>query len=414
MRFEIQNNKILTAMQRTLGDAGYKAYLVGGAVRDTLMGIVPHDYDVATDALPNDVVRLFKRTIPTGIKHGTVTVRLFGQSIETTTFRTDGKYTDGRHPDIWKRAAAIEEDLSRRDFTMNAVAVDLETGEVVDPFNGKGDIECRLIKAVGDAKARFTEDGLRPIRAIRFAAQTGFAIEAATYSAIMDKNVIQKAKSVSMERFRDEFVKMLLTETPAPSLKMLEETGMQEVFLPGIGMDIVSCASAAQYTASYPLHSDAPQCNVALRLAALLHELDTLTARKVLAKLRFPNRTIDDVSHLIANYSFHYGNWSDADVRRFIVKVGKDNIESIFALRLSCIKGEAAAKEAAKLRSRIEHTKCDVLALSDLAVTGKDVIDSGIEAGPKVGNVLNALFQCVLDDPSMNTRQKLLKKIETL
>lgn len=391
MRFEIPH--ILAVMERTLGGAGFKSYLVGGAVRDTLMGLNPHDYDVATDASPKDVIRLFRRTIPTGIKHGTVTVRLFGQSIETTTFRTEGAYTDGRHPDKWTRAATIEDDLARRDFTMNAIAVDLATGSVIDPYNGQEDISLRLIRAVGDAKERFTEDGLRPIRAIRFAAQTGFSIEEATYSAIADKDVAAKAAGVSIERFRDEFVKMISSPNPAPSLKMLEDTGMKTVFLSDVDMDIA--ASAAPF-------------NITVRLAALFHGMGAQKARKVLTRLRFSNSETDGVSHLIANYSFDYDNWSDADVRRFVVRVGKENIENVLALRLCCGKSKAAEEG---LRDRIAKTRCDVLSLKDLTVTGNDIIKAGIKAGPNVGKVLDALFQHVLEKPEDNTKEGLLKKV---
>ena len=213
---------VLKKMHEIFSRSGFRSYLVGGAVRDILMGLPPHDYDVATDAKPEDVMRLFHRVIPTGIAHGTVTVHLMGCHIETTTFRTESGYSDGRHPDSVAYAASIEDDLSRRDFTMNAVAVDLADGKLVDPFSGRDDIKEKLIRAVGNPHERFGEDGLRPVRAIRFAAQLKFCIEKYTYSDIFEERTLAVVQKISIERFRDEFIKMLAYDEPSVALKMLE------------------------------------------------------------------------------------------------------------------------------------------------------------------------------------------------
>src|SRR5574344_779561 len=211
---------------------GHKAYLVGGAVRDTLLGKSMHDCDLATNATPEQVMSIFHHVIATGIAHGTVTIHIFGHEIETTTFRTEAAYSDGRHPDQVSYAATIEEDLSRRDFTMNAIAAELETGTLIDPFGGQKDIFQKNIRTVGNPLERFDEDGLRPVRAIRFAGQLGFTIDKQTLVSLSDKTVLETVKCISIERFRDEFSKMLLTEKPSISLRLLEKTGIMDLFIP--------------------------------------------------------------------------------------------------------------------------------------------------------------------------------------
>ena len=210
----------------------FKAYLVGGAVRDTILGKEMHDWDLATNATPEQVMSIFHHVIPTGIAHGTVTIHIFGHEIETTTFRTEAGYSDGRHPDSVAYAATIEEDLSRRDFTMNAIAADLSTGELVDPFHGQKDIQNKVIRTVGNPLDRFNEDGLRPVRAVRFAGQLGFSIEQATLSSLSNPAVLKKTSGISIERFRDELTKILLSKKPSISLKLLEQTGIMHIFMP--------------------------------------------------------------------------------------------------------------------------------------------------------------------------------------
>ncbi|HTX74093.1 MAG TPA: polynucleotide adenylyltransferase, partial [Rectinemataceae bacterium] len=209
---------------RALESAGKSCYLVGGAVRDQLLGRPTSDFDLATDARPEEVMRVFRRVVPTGIRHGTVTVHYKGLELEVTTFRTEAGYADGRHPDKVEFASSIEADLSRRDFTINAIAYDLLTRRLVDPHEGREDLGRRLIRAVGDPLERFGEDGLRPLRALRFAAQLGFRVEAATLAAIRPS--IGRFRMVSPERVRDELSKMLLSPRPSIGLRLLEETGL--------------------------------------------------------------------------------------------------------------------------------------------------------------------------------------------
>ncbi|MDR1617948.1 MAG: polynucleotide adenylyltransferase, partial [Treponema sp.] len=223
---------------------GRELYLVGGAVRDLLRGEKPADWDLATDALPEEVIALFRRrrytVIPTGIKHGTVTVRYRGHSLEITTFRTESEYRDGRRPEKVEFAPAIGEDLSRRDFTMNAAALKLPGGGLVDPFGGAGDIAGRLIRCVGNPAERFAEDGLRPLRALRFAAQLGFDIEEATLQAI--PGALPVTAKVSAERVRDELDKILLSPRPSAALRPMETTGLLALLLP----ELADCRGVEQ------------------------------------------------------------------------------------------------------------------------------------------------------------------------
>ena len=444
---------VLKKMHEIFSRGGFRAYLVGGAVRDMLMGIPPHDYDVATDAKPEDVMRLFHRVIPTGITHGTVTVHLMGCHIETTTFRTESGYSDGRHPDSVSYAASIEDDLSRRDFTMNAVAVDLSDGKLVDPFSGRIDIKEKLIRAVGNPHERFGEDGLRPVRAIRFAAQLKFRIEKYTYSDIFDEKTLAVVKKISVERFRDEFIKMLTSDEPSIALKMLEETGILALFIPELleGRGCLQSDSRGFHDFDVLDHlfyacDGAPKDNLTVRLAALFHDIgkpktkrvlesngiETITfynhertgaemTKTILTRLRFPAKTVASVSHLVAEHMFHYESaWSDAAVRRFIVRTGTECIDDLFDLRLADIYGmkkepvrmhdSAVGKNLVELKKRIEAVQKEnsALSLKDLAVSGDDLAEAGIPRGKEMGHVLKELFDTVLDDPKENTKEKLL------
>ena len=431
---------------------GFKAYLVGGAVRDILRNKEGHDWDIATDATPQQVMKIFRRVIPTGIAHGTVTIHILGKEIEATTFRTDGSYSDGRHPDSIEYAATIEEDLSRRDFTINAIAADLGDGHLVDPFGGQDDIRRRLIRTVGSPLDRFGEDGLRPVRAVRFAGQLGFDIDPETYRALHNPAVLQKTASISVERFRDEWCKMMALDKPSICLKLLEKTGIMDMFIPEFRM----CRGCSQSdargyhdfdVADHIFHAvdGAPKENLAIRLAAFYHdigkpqtrtvaEVDGLpiihfhghevvsaeTASRSLVHLRFPNETVRKVVHLVREHMFRYEScWSDAAVRRFIIRVGLDSFEDLIALHVADIYGKHASPLVegspewnliAELKSRVE--KCvesrDALSLKDLCVTGNDLKEMGIPAGKHLGEILKELFETVTESPEMNDRDKLL------
>lgn len=431
---------------------GFKAYLVGGAVRDMILGKKGHDYDLATNATPKQVMGIFKKVIPTGIAHGTVTIHIFGMQIETTTFRTEADYTDGRHPDSIKFATTIEEDLSRRDFTMNAIAADLESGELTDPFDGQKDIRNKIIRTVGEPQERFAEDGLRPVRAVRFSGQLGFSIEEKTLAALSEPEVLKKTASISVERFRDEFCKMLLCERPSDSLKLLEKTGILNIFIP----EFAICRNCSQKdsrgfhefdVADHILYAcdGAQKGNLEVKLAAFYHDIgkpecrtteivdgeervhfhghETKSAQKALASmtaLKFSNETIKNVVHLVQEHMFYYEHsWSDAAVRRFIIRVKPENIENLFALRLADIYGmhRTPLKEGSpawnillEFRKRIESVleKKSALGIKDLAVNGRDLMQEGIPSGKAMGMILNELFETVTESPAMNEKEKLL------
>ncbi|MBQ0167013.1 MAG: HD domain-containing protein [Treponema sp.] len=376
-------------MNSVFEENGFEAFLVGGAVRDLIRGKPASDWDVATNATPDDVIRIFKRVIPTGISHGTVTVHFMKEEIEVTTYRLEKDYSDGRHPDSVTYAADIEEDLSRRDFTMNAIAASLKDGSLVDPFGGQEDIKAHIIRTVGDADQRFSEDGLRPVRAIRFAAQTGFDITSETLAAI--PRARQVTAKISIERFRDEFVKLISSDAPSKGLRLMEETGILEQFLP----EIASCRGVIQADERghhqfdvldhmlYALDGAAwlerqrgsafsdntgsdtglsSKVNLEVRLAALFHDIGKPSTRRVdhaqlagapegimaeiytffghenkgasitksvLSRLRFPNSVIQYVSHLVKQHMFHYeSTWTDAAIRRFIMRATPEETTS--------------------------------------------------------------------------------------
>ncbi len=453
MKIKIDN--VLKNFNSHFERAGFKAYLVGGAVRDIFLHKKPHDFDVATNATPQDVMKLFKVVIPTGFEHGTVTVHFEGLEIEITTFRTESGYSDGRHPDSVNYAATIEEDLSRRDFTINAIAADLKNGKIVDPFGGRRDIKKKVIRTVGKAHDRFMEDGLRPVRCVRFACKLGFSIEKCTYSELFDSEIRKKIGSISIERFRDEFDKILASAKPSVGFKLLEETGMTSIFIPEL-LAGRGCVQSDQrgfhdfdvldhlYYACDGATVDKPN----VRLAALFHDIGKPAAKKIidgnitfynherigskltqqiLTRLKYPNAVIDDVCHLINEHMFNYeSNWTVPAVRRFIIRVGQDHLEDLFDLRLADMYGmhnqpieykySAAINLLVELKDRIsvELEKNNALSLKDLAINGNDLIAAGFEKGKKLGLILNHLLDCVIEDPEMNTKDKLLEVASSL
>lgn len=431
---------------------GFEAYLVGGAVRDMIRGREASDWDVATDARPEQVTGMFRRVIPTGIAHGTVTVLFMGHSIEVTTYRTEGDYSDGRRPDSVDFAATIEEDLSRRDFTMNAIAVSLEDGHLVDPFGGQEDIKKKIIRTVGAAQDRFSEDGLRPIRAIRFASQLGFAITVETLAAI--PACLEKTASVSVERFREEFVKILRSPEPSRGLELLEGTGILQIFIPELAackdVEQADCRGFHQFDVMHHLFyacDGAPAQKELVRLAALLHDIGKPKAKRsgslpdgrptitfynhekyseelsqnLMTRLKFSKAETAAVCHLVKNHMFHYeSNWTDAAVRRFLFRVTPEALEDLFDLRMADVYGMTRTPPALKegpwsanlleLKDRIRQVSSQqrVLGLKDLAVNGRDLMQAGIPAGKHLGAILGELLETVLDDPAQNNREQLL------
>jgi len=423
--------------------AGFQCHLVGGAVRDILLGRPHTDFDIATDALPAQVIPLFRRVIPTGIKHGTVTVHFKGTTFEVTTFRTEEAYGDGRRPDAVTFTPSIIDDLARRDFTINAIAYDLLADRVADPHEGRRDLRRGVIKAIGDPSERFREDGLRPLRACRFAAQLGFTVEEATRQAIPGS--LDILAMVSAERVRDEILKILEAPLPSVGFALMKDSGILRVVLPellegeGVAQGTLHCHDVFWH--SLYACDAAPHESLPLRLAALLHDVGKPRTRgtgpdgrptfyghekvsadmtqAILERLKLPNATIKEVSHLVAHHMFNYQDeWSDAAVRRLIARVGEGSINDIMALRRADQIGmcrenaqyfpQGLSDFAQRVTEVMESGRA--FTLSKLAINGNDIMqDLGIAPGPQVGIILNELLQSVLEDPAMNERGKLLE-----
>jgi tRNA nucleotidyltransferase (CCA-adding enzyme) len=421
--------------------AGFQCYLVGGAVRDILLRRPLSDFDIATDAQPKDVQQVFRRVIPTGIKHGTVTVLWKGTRFEVTTFRIDRDYSDGRRPDTVVFIPSIEEDLKRRDFSINSMAYDLHGGRLLDPHGGQQDLKAGLIRAIGDPLERFREDGLRPVRACRFAAQFEFHIDGVTFAAI--GRCLDTVRKVSAERIRDELVRLLQAAAPSLGFRLMAESGLLDLILPELGEGRgVAQGELHRYDVfEHLLHAcdAAPRENQTVRLAALLHDVgkprcvrpeadgrpsfhghERVSAQMTeaaLRRLRFPTQLIDAVAHLVEQHMFLYqDSWSDAAVRRLVARVGETNLPNMLALRradqLAMAGGYFVSGGLLRLEKRIEAVLAaeKALRLQDLAVNGDDLIrELGIAPGPAIGTLLAALLESVLDDPALNRKDSLLR-----
>lgn len=426
-------------IHNTLHSAGYACYAVGGAVRNMILRMEPKDWDLATDAEPETVMRLFRRVIPTGIKHGTVTILYRGASYEITTFRIEGRYSDSRRPDGVEYTPSLDEDLKRRDFSINAMAVDIGTGHLVDPHDGRGDCRRRIVRAIGIPEERFNEDGLRILRAVRFAGRLDFTIHPDTLKAM--KICVLNLDRISRERVRSEIEEILLSDTPSRSFLIMEETGILERILP----ELSSARGVTQkgyHRYDVFLHSllscdGIPLQDVGLRLAALLHDIGkpaALTmgedgqprfhgheaesariAGALMRRLKFPAAVEKRVVHLVREHMFNYEpGWTDAAVRRFIIRVGRENIEDILSLRLADQYGttgkKADPRSLDEFRDRISRVLDEALSLKDLRINGKDLArHAGIPAGPSMGRVLDFLLESVVEDPSLNEREVLLE-----
>ncbi len=420
---------------------GFSCYLVGGALRNHFAGLKPTDYDFATDASPEEVIRIFRHVIPTGIKHGTVTVVFKDHQFEVTTFRIEADYSNSRHPDYINFSPSIYEDLKRRDFTINSIAMNLQTGELLDPHNGIQDLKHHRIKAIGNPVERFTEDGLRLMRACRFTAQLNFTIEINTLNALKDCR--NNLKKVSAERIRDEIIKILESQKPSLAFRIMEESGILELIMP----ELTKCRGILQkgyhdfdvLDHLYYSCDGGPAEDTLLRFACLLHDTgkplslstdsdgfptfynhEIYSAKisiEILQRLRFSGKDTKRVAHLISNHMFNYtDNWSDSAVRRFISKVGVDSIDDLFRLRIADQFGmtnttknsEHLYRFADRISALLE--KESTFSVKDLAISGTDLqIEAGFEKGPVIGIILKELLETVLDDPSLNNKKSLLE-----
>ncbi len=430
---------VVVEFSKILKANGYECYIVGGAIRDAFMGKKVEDYDIATNATPEELKKIFRRVINTGIKHGTVTILFKGLHLEVTTYRIEGKYSDGRRPDNIRFVSSIHEDLKRRDFTINAIAYEPISGEIIDPHSGIKDIKKGIIKAIGNPEERFNEDGLRLIRACRFAAQLEFAIEEKTLCGMA--NTIKMIERVSKERIREELIKILNSPKPSVAFVYMKETGLLEKILPelaktvGIEQRGLHCYDVF-YHSIYSCDA-APMENYKLRLAALLHDvgkpealsvrngevrfhnheiLGAEIAEKLLRNLRFSNEEVEYVTHLVRHHMFNYTDeWSDSAVRRFIYRVGKEYIPDILALRradqIGMCNKRFISENLIKFEDRLNRvmTEASITSYKDLKVNGDDVMKHlGISPGKTVGTILDFLLESVLEDPSLNRKEILL------
>ena len=375
-------------------DAGYEAFAVGGCVRDTLLGRTPEDWDVTTSARPEAVKAIFERTVDTGLQHGTVTVLKNRKGYEVTTYRIDGEYHDGRHPDSVEFTPNLLEDLKRRDFTINAMAYSHETG-IVDEFGGMEDLKAGIVRCVGRPEDRFTEDALRLLRALRFSAQLGFEIEESTYAAI--KTIAPNLAKVSKERVQAELTKLLLSAHPE-RIFLLKETGLSAQIVPGF--DAVFAPALFSKLSQLPAEKS-------LRWAGFLLCQSTKQAEAVLKGLKMDNETIGNVSRMIEGAKETLPLEKPA-VRRAMSRYTPYQLEG--ALKLKELMGSPDAGEIRRLREEIIRDG-DCVSLKDLAVKGRDLLEAGVERGPMVGEILNHLFDLVLLHPEKNDRELLLKEV---
>ena len=393
----------------------YEAFTVGGCIRDSLLGRTPNDWDITTSAKPEEVKEIFHRTVDTGIKHGTVTVLIGKKSFEITTYRVDGAYTDGRHPESVRYSKYLKEDLRRRDFTINAFAYNDEVG-LRDEFYGFRDMEWKIIRAVGNAEDRFSEDALRMMRAIRFAAQLGFNIELNTYNAII--KLAPNIKKVSAERIQVELTKTLMSDHPEVTIEYAK-TGLFVEILPVL-YDTLSGISAQK---TLELLKYVPRM-VIMRYAALLRYRTPEEARDVLRKLKLDNFTINTVTKLVEyqNDINDVIEENDISVREAIHKYGTDLLELmfVFAEADGRMKSEYTGFNS---RGRNVHLKTikklydeilergDCVDLKGLAVNGSDLMELGI-VGEQIGETLNWLLHIVMENPALNNKNTLISFVE--
>lgn len=418
--------------------AGYEAYAVGGCVRDSILGREPNDWDITTSAKPEETKSLFARTIDTGIKHGTVTVMLDKEGFEVTTYRIDGIYEDSRHPKEVTFTASLEEDLKRRDFTVNAMAYNERTG-LVDIFGGLADIEQGIIRCVGNAEERFTEDALRMLRAVRFSAQLGYAIEEETKQAI--RRLASNLKKISAERIQAELVKLVTSPHP-DYLRTAYETAITKYILPEFDICMETNQNNPHHcynVGEHILHSMqeiAP--DKVLRLGMLFHdiakpqtlsiddegithnkghaELGEKMTKQILRRLKFDNDTIDKVSKIVLYHDREVG-LTPSGVRRAVNRMGEEIFTMLFAVQYADVLAQSDYLREEKLqkltyKKEIYEDICrrkECLSLKDLAVTGSDLIAIGIPAGRQIGVILNELLDIVLEEPARNTREELLR-----
>ena len=447
--------QVIEVLQK-IEEQGFEAYIVGGCVRDLFMDRMPKDWDITTNAKPEEVQEIFPDSFYEN-EFGTVGVKVekFAPNgnpdrehdvVEVTTFRIESKYSDKRRPDEVKFAETLEDDLGRRDFTMNALALRVHNSDfdVIDLFGGKKDIENKIIRTVGDPAARFDEDALRMMRAIRFHSELGFEIEKNTLEAIQKYHA--NMKHISLERIKDELTKIILSDNPAEGVEMLQQTGLLEYVIPelekGVGVAQNRHHIHTIYTHCVLALKFCPSKKLEVRLASLLHDIakpqtkrgegefatfynhdhvGARVSRKILERLRFSNDVIEKVALLIDNHMFYYNpeEVGDASVRRLIKKVGLENMKDLIDVRIADRLGSGTPKaKPYKLRHlefMIDKLSQDAVSVKMLKINGNDLMQElNFQPGPKIGAVLDVLLSEVIEDASKNERETLLARAKEL
>lgn len=439
-KFQIRLPEKVNIIIEKLKSHGYEAYAVGGCVRDSILGRQPEDWDITTSATPQETKELFAKTFDTGIEHGTVTVLLGKEGFEVTTYRVDGEYEDSRHPKEVTFTRNLREDLLRRDFTINAMAYNEDDG-LVDIFGGISDLEEKVIRCVGNAMERFSEDALRILRGIRFAAQLGFEIEESTKEGM--RKLAPTLKNISAERIQVELTKMLVSPRP-DMLREAYELGITKEFLPEFDLLMQTGQETPHHmynVGEHTLHSLMHIRNdKVLRLTMLFHDMgkpkmktvdehqvahfkrhaceSREIAEEVLRRLKFDNDTLHKVCKLVLYHDYRMPE-TPKNVRRAMNKIGTELFPDYLEVRRADILAQSMYLRDEKLKS-IEETKrifeeivkdSQCVSLKELAVSGKDLIKAGMQPGPEIGATLERLLELVLDDPNLNTKEELLKRI---
>lgn len=434
----------------TLEKAGFEAYLVGGCVRDIMLGREPKDWDITTNATPDEIQAIFPDSVYEN-KFGTVGIKTEAEDpklkiIEVTTYRIEGKYSDKRHPDEVRFAKTVEEDLSRRSFTINAMAMDAEGKKIIDPYGGQEDLRAKVIRTVGNPVARFDEDALRMMRAARFATELDFQIDYATRRAIEEKAGLLEA--IAEERLRDEFVKIIMSSRAAAGIVLLEELDMLRYVCAelreglGVSQNLHHIYTVFEHNVRALDYSAKQGYSLAVRLASLFHDVgkprskkgeglhatfynhDSIGARMCLGmmdKLRFSKELTEQVAHLVRYHLFYYnvGEVSEAGVRRFIARVGEDSIDDLLKVREADRIGSGVPKavpyKLRHLQFMIDKVRRDPVSAKMLKVDGSEVMRiAGIPPSPKIGQILAALLEEVLDDPKKNNEKYLGERVKEL
>lgn len=420
-----------------LEKSGFEAYIVGGCVRDTLLGIEPSDFDITTVALPEEIERIFKneKTIDIGRDFGTIKVILDREEVEITTFRREGDYLDGRRPEWVEFVPTIEDDLSRRDFTINAIAYNEKRG-IIDPYNGRKDLEENIIRSVGNPEKRFKEDYLRILRAVRFSTILDFRIEENTFKA--GKKCSQSISKVSMERIREELFKILLSPIPSKGIRTMESINVLETILPEIVPAIGFDQQNPHHDKDVYNHTLCALDNsppiLKVRLAALFHDVgkihtfsldekgvghfyghDKLGAeitKKALKRMKTSNKLTKEITTLVKEHMNHHSEFKDKGLKRLMRRVGKENIYDLFELQKAdrkCSNKDASIEHILDMEKRLESIleKEEAYEVNQLNIDGNDLIELGFKEGKIIGEILEYLLEKTLEDSSINEKEKL-------